>query len=353
MVAPPIDELTAQVGIRTLAYLQKPNTPNDLDDLGGQGESNVVLAGKVHPFLKWQTALAGFMASTTPNSAALLELVAKVEIADALNLWMGRMPIPADRANLSTVWATPTWTQPGRYQRFAVAPGAAVAIVAGPRPGHAALGRGDGATLWGQLAGGRFKYYAGAFGFTDPTQSPLYSARIALALLDPEPGYRAASSYHGKDVLSVGIGVQHQSGGSLPLDATVARAADFDEINVDLLFEIGGDSTGVLDVEGAVAKLWGSHEAFAYQAFGLLSYLVPLEVGFGRFQPLLRVQRAGAGELPGSVPYTAVDTQLGYIVDGHHARISAGWSYVRHHDQSENALLLGVQLLSKPERKAR
>ena len=122
---------------------------------------------------------------------------------------------------------------------------------------------------------------------------------------------------------------------------------DFDAVSADLLYEIGGATTGVLDVEGAVAKLWGESEVVSYQFFGLLSYLVPLEVGLGRFQPLVRVQHAGPGSAPDRGDFTSIDTQLGYIVDGHHARASVGWTYTRVRGQPENAILLGVQLLSK------
>jgi hypothetical protein len=280
----------------------------------------------------------------------VLDLIAKVEIAEALNLWLGRMPVPVDRAGLSTVWAIAPWTLPGHYEPFAKGPPADVVLPAGPRQGSNLLwlDRGDGATVWGQIRGGRLKYYVGAFGLTEPELSPLYSARVALDLLAPEPGYRTTSSYYGaKDVLALGVGFQHQTDGSKPGANATAGAEDFDEANADLLFEMGSEAAGVLDIEAAFARLWGKHEAFGYQTFGLLSYLVPIEVGFGRFQPLLRVQHAGAGDATGAAAYTAADAQLGYIVDGHHARISAGWSYIRCSGQTANAILLGVQLLSR------
>jgi hypothetical protein len=219
---------------------------------------------------------------------------------------------------------------------------------AGPRTGE--LGRGDGATLWGQFHGGLFKYYLGAFGLDQPQLSPLYSARLALSLLDPEPGFRTSSAYHGsKDVLAVGVGAQHRTQGSRPplLSTTGALPADFNEVNADLLFEIGGESAGVLDVEGAFAKLWGDNEVVSYQLFALMSYIVPLEVGFGRFQPLVRVQHAGPGPAEDSGDFTSIDTQLGYIIDGHHARVCTSWQYTRAHGQPENAVLLGIQLMSR------
>jgi hypothetical protein len=327
----PPDLLVAQVGVRALVVVQNPDDREELDDTAAVGEANVVLSGRVHRFLKWQAGFAGLLGDGAATSAALLDLVAKVEIADAFRVWLGRMPIPSDRASLSTVWTIAPWTLPGQYQGFASIPSGGERAIAGPRRGD--LDRGDGVTLWGQLGEGRFKYYVGAFGLDQPTHSPLYSARLALDLLDP--------------VFALGAAVQHRTQGSRPPEGSTATPTDFDAVSADLLFETGGAAAGVLDVEGAFAKLWGESEVVSYQAFGLLSYLVPLEVGVGRFQPLLRVQHAGAGSAPDGGDFTSIDTQLGYVIDGHHARASLGWTYTRVHGQPENAIVLGLQLLSR------
>ena len=45
--------------------------------------------------------------------------------------------------------------------------------------------------------------------------SPLFSGRVRLALLDPEPGFWGNGSYFGdKDLLSIGVGAQFQEHGS-------------------------------------------------------------------------------------------------------------------------------------------
>jgi hypothetical protein len=344
--AAPSELVAAQVGVRSLVVLQDPDGRNKLGDVGAIGEADVVLWGQVHPFLKWQAGFLGALGESATTSAALLDLVAKVELADAFNLWIGRMPIPADRTGLSTVWAIAPWTLPGHYESFAAIASASSQPVAGPRQGD--LGRGDGVSLWGQVRGGRFKYYLGAYGLDQPERSPLYSARLALDLLDPEPGFRTSSAYYGaKEVLAIGVGAQHRTQGSRPPDSSAALPANFHEVNADILFEIGNGSAGVLDLEGAYAKLWGANEVVSYQFFGLASYVVPLEVGFGRFQPLVRVQHAGPGAGEESGDFTSIDTQLGYVVDGHHARLSAGWEYTRASGQAENAMLLGIQLMSR------
>ncbi|MBN2575005.1 MAG: hypothetical protein JXP73_10620 [Deltaproteobacteria bacterium] len=346
MAKSPYASTTAQVGVRSLLYLQNPDARDELGDTGAAGEVNIVLRGRSHRFFGWQVGFMGVLADTTSTSAHLLDLVAEVEFAAALNLWLGRMPIPADRTSLSTVWAIAPQTLPGRYGSFAPVPPAGSRPEAGPRLGE--LCRGDGAVLWGQVRGGRFKYYLGAFGLDQPSRSPLYSARVALSLLDPEPGFRNSSAYFGgKRVLGIGLGAQHRTQGSRPSATSTVLPADFDEVNADVLFEVGNEAAGVLAVEGAFARLWGQNEVVGYQLFALASYLVPLEVGIGRFQPLFRVQHASPGSADDASEFTSIDAQLGYIIDGHRIRANAGYQYSRIGGQPENAILLGVQLQSE------
>jgi hypothetical protein len=341
------DTITAQVGTRAAVRAQNPNARNKINDLGMDGEADVLFWGQVHPFLKWQAGFVGaFGPQTGAASAALLDLVAKLEFAEAFNLWLGRMPIPSDRTSLSTVWAIAPWTLPGRYSVFA--PFATTRPAPGPRMGDS-NDRSDGATLWGQLGGGTFKYYLGVFGLDQADTSPLYSARLALSLLGSEPGFRSNSTYFGtKDVLSLGVGAQHRAGDSRAPTGTgdTTPASDFNELNADLLFERGSSSAGVLDLEGSFAKLWGDNELASYQFFALASYLMPIEIGIGRLQPMVRVQHAGKGKASDAADFTSLDAQLGYIIDGFHARLLGVYQYAKAQGQSENAVLLGVQLLS-------
>lgn len=348
--APPLalENIHAQVGTRVLFRLQnsQDGLRDHIDDAASEGEADVVLWGQVHPFLKWQAGFAGSYGDIAPrNRADVLDLVAKIELADAFNLWVGRMPIPSDRASLSTVWALPTWTAPGIYSNYPLRNQPGVLPWIGPRYGS--NGRGDGVTLWGQLHGGAIKYYAGVFDLEHPAASPLYSGRVSFSLLNPEPGYRSSSGYYGnKNVLAIGLGGQHQTEGSHARDDSESSSNDFNQLGADLLFEMNGGGAGVVDVEGAFAKMWGHNELASYQAYGLASYLVPIDVGIGRFQPLLRVQHAGAGKAYDATTFTGVDAQLGYVIDGYHARLLAVYQYAKLAGASENAILFGLQLLS-------
>jgi hypothetical protein len=61
---------------------------------------------------------------------------------------------------------------------------------------------------------------------------------------------------------------------------------------------------------------------------------------------LVRLQRAGKGKAIGAGDFTGADAQLGYIIDGMHARLLGTYQYSKVQGQTENAILLGLQLLS-------
>jgi hypothetical protein len=346
----PID---VELGIRLGARAQDPGAPDHLNDLAMDGRVDVLLSGSINYALKWQAGLVGTLGydrqnelaendrSAVDGKAAVLELIGRLELHDACNLWVGRLLVPADRAGLSTEWSMAPWLFPGQFTPTMRPVGA--------RQGK--FGRSDGATLWGDLWGGLLKYYVGIYNLGDPKLAPLYSGRISLGLLGPEPGYRIASSYYGsKDVLTVGVGVQHQADGSThivsatPQTEDVDAWDDFTELNVDVLFEKNLGGAGVLDLEGAFYKIWGHYEPATWTAFALVSYLLPIEVGWGRFQPLFRFQRASPRGQDGND--TLADAQLGYIIDGAKARAILGYQYSKVSGQNGNALLFGLQLLT-------
>jgi hypothetical protein len=356
--APPpaetVKPIDAEVGIRLGARVQDPRQPDKLKDVAMDGRVEVQLAGSINSALKWQAGFigtlgledqvpqAGSYRSNIEGKAAVLDLVARLELHEAFNLWVGRLLVPADRAGLSTEWSIAPWLLPGQFTS-ALHP-------VGARQGR--YGRSDGATLWGYLISGVLKYYVGVYNLGDPDLAPLYSGRLSLNLLSPEPGYRIASSYYGsKDILTIGLGFQHQLDGSThivrptPETEEVDAWDHFTELNVDLLFEKNLAGAGVLDVEGAFYKIWGHYEPETWTAFALVSYLLPIEVGWGHFQPLFRLQRAS--RRGGDGDDTLADAQLGYIIDGAKARVIMGYRYSKVSGERGNALLFGVQLLAR------
>ncbi len=347
-VAAPLKLLEAAIGLRLGLRIQNPNPSqsNKLNDLGLDGQVQLLLSGQAMRHVLWQADFIGTFGTAdetnhydATGSAAVLDLIARFELHDVFNLWLGRMLVPADRSGPSTEWSIAPWLFPGQFMVGQKPVGA----LQGPH------GRSDGATLWGQLGGGTFKYYAGVFNLADPTQSPLYSCRLSLSLLSPEPGYRNASTYYGsKDVLAFGAGFQHQHNGSPEIDPATNQAvawADFTELNLDLFFEKNLGPAGVLDLEGAFYKIWGSHTSESIYYFLLASYLLPIEVGVGKFQPLFRLQQAHDRETDDTD--ALADAQLGYIIDGLRARVALDYRYGKVLGQTGNAVLLGLQLMTK------
>jgi hypothetical protein len=340
--------LEADVGTRLGVRVQNPNPDKSdkLNDLGADGQVQLLLSGQATRHILWQADFIGTFGTVDANNhydttgnAAVLDLIGRFELHDAFNLWVGRMLVPADRSGLSTEWSIAPWLFPGQF----MAGEKPVGALQGPH------GRSDGATLWGQAGGGTFKYYAGAFNLADPHQSPLYSGRLSLSLLNPEPGYRNASTYYGsKDVLALGVGFQHQRNGWPSLDPITKLPvawADFTELNVDLFFEKNLGAAGVLDLEGAFYKIWGSYTPESLSYFVLASYLLPIEVGPGKFQLLFRLQQAHDRETDDTD--ALADAQLGYIIDGLRTRIALDYQYSKVMGQTGNAILVGLQLTTK------
>jgi hypothetical protein len=346
-IASPGKLLEADVGLRLGLRIQNRSQPEKLNDLGMDGQVQLLLSGQAMRHVLWQADFVGTFgtvdqkgSSDTSGSAAVLDLIARFELRDAFNLWVGRMLVPADRSGLSTEWSITPWLFPGQF----MAGQKPVGVLSGPH------GRSDGVTLWGQLGGGTFKYYLGAFNLADPTQSPLYSGRLSLSLLNPEPGYRNASTYFGsKDVLGLGAGFQYQHNGSQEIDPITNQAltawADFTELNLDLFFEKNLGPAGVLDLEGALYKIWGSYTPESICYFFLASYVLPIEVGVGRFQPLFRLQQAHDRQTDDTD--ALADAQLGYIIDGSRARVALDYRYSKVQGQTGNALLVGLQLMTR------
>ncbi len=346
-VASPGKLLEADVGLRLGLRIQNPSQPEKLNDLGMDGQVQLLLSGQAIRHVLWQADFVGTFGTVDQNgsydtsgSAAVLDLIARFEFHDTFNLWVGRMLVPADRSGLSTEWSIAPWLFPGLFMAGQKPAG----VLQGPH------GRSDGVTLWGQFGGGAFKYYLGAFNLADPTQSPLYSGRLSLSLLNPEPGYRSASTYYGsRDVLALGAGFQYQHDGWQAIDPTTKRAvaawSDFTELNVDLLFEKNLGAAGVMDLEGAFYKIWGSYTPESISYFFLASYLLPIDVGAGKFQPLFRLQQAH--DRTTDQTDALADAQLGYIIDGSRARVALDYRYSKVQGQTGNALLLGLQLMTK------
>jgi hypothetical protein len=312
----------------------------DLDDLSSTGEFELHLSGKLLPWVSFTTnfvATYGGGDGTITGDLGVMDGIIQLEPCDFFNVWLGRMLVPVDRSNFSGPYFMAPWYYPG----FGFADGQVGAPLEGPN------GRNDGVTVWGQFNGGMVKYYAGAFDLHDVDQKPLYSGRLSLSLLNPEPGYYGSSTYYGKDLLGIGVGVQSKGLGSVQTDPTtgaITAADKYTEFNADVLFEKDLGGAGVLDIEGAVYLFGGDYRQTDSSWFALASYLLPGDIGPGKLQPLVRVQQA-APHAEGADTSTLVDLQLGYIVNSYNTRFALGYQNGSAGDAKVQGLFFGAQIL--------
>jgi len=341
---------------RTTFTMQNGSDQKKLDGLGMGGELELHFSNTMRKGMSWTANVVlnyGTQdgASNAPGgasidgagSAAVLDLIAQLEPTPAFNFWVGRMLVASDRSNFSGPYFMGPWIYPlklGPQSTF----GNAFAVV-GPKEGP--YGRSDGATAWGQFGGGTFKYYLGVYELYDSVVTkPLISGRLALSLLNPEPGFYSSSTYYGKDILAIGVGGQYQKNGDLqdPTNPNSDRK-DYGMFLADLLFEKDLKGAGVIDVEGAFYKYVGDYQPLKFSFMALASYLTP-DTGVGKFQPLVRLQQAKYKDgINDGNTASMIDAQVGYVIDGYATRLALGYAHGSNGGEAKsNAVFLGVQL---------
>lgn len=242
------------------------------------------------------------------DAARILDAIARFEYSDLFNVWIGRFLPPSDRSNLDGPYYLNAWDFP-----FVQAYPAIFA------------GRDDGAAVWGQTGGGKFKYQAGLFegrqGGANQSENLLFAGRLTYNFWDPEPGYYNSSTYYGaKDVLAVGVAMMSQSDGV----GTAATPGDFTGWSVDLLAEKKLAGGGVPTFEAAYYDYNTDDISDASLTQGssylvLGSYLFPEKIGIGQIQPMLRYQ---SFDVDGGTEHTRYDLGFHYVIDGQNARVS-------------------------------
>lgn len=285
------------------------------------------------------------------NDTRILDAYAQFEFNDYFNIWFGRHLPPSDRANLAGPFYTYSWDFPGTVSQY---------------PSFA-IGRDDGVTIWGKPMDGKLTYAFGAFeganraaGLSNEEDKLLFAGRVAYAFLDPEPApaYYTASTYYGaKDIFTVGLAFMQQSDGV----GTSALKDDYLAYSVDVLFEKSLAGAGVVTAEGAyynydtgnvvdatpaqcaTASLFnncgGKVEGTAYMLGG--AYLIPGDVGIGRFQPFVRYQKF---EPDNAAATKVMDLGVNYVIKGHDARITGMYSRTEVGAVDTDKFVVGVQL---------
>lgn len=280
-------------------------------------------------------------ASGNEDGIRVMDAYLQYEPSPLFNVWAGRMLPPSDRANLDGPFYLSAWDYPfvSQYPNLAV-------------------GRDNGVTVWGKPLDGKLTYAVGVFqghnrcvGCSNADGKMLYAARVAYAILDPEPApaYYTASTYFGaKDILTVGVSTMFQTDG---VGTSPAAKDDYQGYNVDLLFE-KNLGVGTLTLEGAAYK-YDFDVADAAPASGNIgglaagkgylagaAWLFPQAIGYGKVQPFVRYQKF---EPDGGSDTRSVDVGVSYLISGYNAKLVAVYTNTDSGGSKRDRVLLGAQ----------
>lgn len=279
------------------------------------------------------------------SSIGLLDAIGKFEFNEMFNLWVGRMLLPSERGELNGPYYHAT------YDGFRT-PFFPADQSGNFNAGAGLYGRDNAATFWGKFHPfGTHVLYAfsvsqglRAAGL-NTGNSLMYTGRLQWNFLNDEknPGYYTSGTYYGTggDILALAGSVQHQKDGAGGAANAGLTTSDFTALSVDLLFEkVLPNNMGVFTFNGEFKRFfanYGQPTAIAGGAGGncfcifnghswtvYALYLIPQEIGIGRFQPYIR--------------FTSIDPRYGqmrqewepginYVISGHNARVSAFYRY--------------------------
>jgi hypothetical protein len=304
---------------------------------GGKITKNVGITVNVNAnMLNFGGAPAVNPATMAPNPAGdqigstvgVEDAIIQFDFDDAFHVWGGHLLVPVDRANSCGPFFMIPWNYPGFF-----------AGVSAPKEGP--YGRNNGAVVWGDAAGGKFTYLAGAFDDASVDAHPFFSGRVRLALMDPEPGFWGNCSYFGDhDIFSVAAGAQYQK-------TVVAGAKDYTEVNADVLFEKKIAGGGWVTGEGAYYHFNVDDGGISDALYVLGAYATPT-LGYGNLQPMARFQwekiknpMAGAAD-----SLWNLDVAATYLIKGPALRVLLTYSHSKlSTDASANSIQLGAQAI--------
>jgi len=295
--------------------------------------------GQIHKYLKVEFN-TDCQTCSNGGEVRVLDAIGKFEYTPMVNLWVGRMLVPAERREMNgpfysatyNIFSSGTPFEPADYNLTIKSDGTSAG----------SFGRDDGATFWGAAFNGRLQYAVGFFrglrGGANVDDNILYGQRFAYNFWEVEknPGYYTSGTYYGKggDILTVGVSNQYQEDGA----GTAADHGDFRGTAVDVLMEKVLPNSGVVTVNGeyknygisngysqASRNAGGGFSMFegnAYDVSGM--YLFPQKIGIGQIQPYLRYVNVMPG---GSSNRNSYEGGVNYVIDGHNARVSLSWEY--------------------------
>jgi hypothetical protein len=330
---PAIPSIDYGARLRTALVFQDPANPEKLSDVGQFLEADLYMQGQIHRFWKWYVAFhMDYGQGPVPGAANIvnvqpLDVIGMFELMPEFNIYAGRMLVQADRFTPSGPWGMDEFFYPGFFLGVAGPP-------ALPKAGP--VGRDVGTTVWGAAFGGHFKYYAGAFQLQDPALGPLYTGRLQLSLLSPEPAFFQRTTYYGtKDLISIGVGGQYQENGTtqrLPpvtdpnAPPVVPLLDDHTVITADANVEKTLGGAGTASLVGQFTTFGGDYQFWSDYFVASVGYMLPQVIGIGKIRATVRYQ-SGVRNIPGAERTSLIDAQLSYIVAAWYARLGVGFRH--------------------------
>jgi hypothetical protein len=297
------------------------------------------LNGQIHKYLKVEFN-TDCQTCSNGGEVRVLDAIGKFEYNPMVNLWVGRMLVPAERREMNgpfyssiyNTFSSGTPFEPSDYNLTIKSDGTSAG----------SFGRDDGATFWGAALDGRLQYAVGFFrglrGGANVDDNIMYGQRVAYNFWEVEknPGYYTSGTYYGKggDILTLGISNQYQEDGA----GTTLDHGNFRGTTADVLLEKVLGNGGVVTMNGeyknygitggysqASRNAGGGFSMFegnAYDVSGM--YLFPQKIGIGLVQPYVRYVNVMPNA---SSDRNSYEGGLNYIIDGHNAKVSLSWEY--------------------------
>jgi hypothetical protein len=351
---PAIPSIDYGARMRIAAKIQDPASPESMDDLGMQVDSDIYFSGAIHRMFKWSAGVT-ISYSGAPGSSATpvyvqpLDVIARFEPMPEFNIYMGRMIVVADRFTPSGPW--------GMDEFFYVGMVGPYGLTAAALQKSGTTGRDLGINVWGAPMGGHLKYYLGAYQFHDPNLNPLLSGRLQVSLLNGEPAFYQRTSYFGtKDFVSIGVGGQYQKNGSAPAapatppppGTPAAVPANWTFFTADLTMDKNLGDSGTLSLYGAYMMFDGGvYNKWDNYWVASLGYMLPKAIGIGKIRGNVRYQRA-MDNVDNAEASSILDAQISYNIMPWFARVQVGYRrmemYQRMTATAAAALVAGNQI---------
>ena len=304
------------------------------------------------------TERTGGSAASGGDTVRIMDAIAQFEPMPEFNVWIGRMLPPSDRANLYGPFYALPWSYPGTASNYP----------------NLAVGRDNGAMIWGKPFSGKLVYSVGAFeghnkvaGLSGQSDKMLFAGRVAYNFWDaePAPAHYTGGWYGGSvDILTVGLAGNKQADGV----GTAAAPGDLSIWSADLLIEkkLGAGvptfeaayykyKLGALDCgsgePGAPACLAGDNVGGQVDGKSYLlggAFLFAGKVGMGQLQPFVRFMKYE--RTVSATTAKTTDIGLNYLIKGPNAKLSL--MYTKTEDNRNTAplddvsqIVAGVQFI--------